>query len=75
MNHHLQEKRQAFYRSVRAVEVLPPYHLVRVASERGYPLRVRAAALRVLTSISPVEVTKGRPYAERRLLVRKHFSI
>jgi hypothetical protein len=75
MNHHLSERRQAFYRSVRAVDVLPQHHLVRIAKERGYHVRVRAAALRVLTSTSPVEITMGRPYAERRRLVRKHYDI
>lgn len=35
----------------------------------------RCAALRVLTALAPIEVTQGRPYLERRRLVRKHYGV
>lgn len=69
------EKRQRFLGHLRATDVLPPFHLVRVAQEEGYSVLMRAAALRNLTACAPIEVTKGRPYAERRRLVRAHFGI
>lgn len=73
--HIASERRQAFYGHVRAVDVLPAYHLKRIINDKSYPLRVRAAALRVLVARAPIEVTHGRPYPERRLLVRKHYQV
>lgn len=69
------ERRQAFFGHLRACEVLPPYHLKRIIADAGYSARLRSAALRVLVGKSPLEVTQGRPYAERRRLVRQHYRI
>jgi len=35
----------------------------------------RSASLRILISRAPLDVTQGRPYAERRRLVRGAFSV
>lgn len=67
--------RQAFFGHIRTVEVLPNYHVLRVIREPSYPPRVRAAALRILVDRAPIDVTKGRPFAERRRLVRKHYKV
>lgn len=50
--------------------------LIQVVREkhRFTPL-LRVAALRELIGRAPVEVTLGRPYLERRRLVRQHFGI
>lgn len=70
------EKRQRFFGHIRATNVLPIHHLVRVASAKGnYTSLMRAAALRNLVASAPLEVTKGRCYLERRQLVRAHYGI
>jgi hypothetical protein len=70
------EKRQRFFGHLRATEVLPVYHLIRIArSSADYNPRVRAAALRQLVARAPIEVTLGRPFPERRRLVRTHYGI
>jgi len=69
------ERRQTFFGHIRACDVLPPFHLRRVIADKGYSARLRAAALRVLTAIAPIEVTQGRPFAERRRLVRRHYKL
>lgn len=70
------EKRQRFFGHIRATNVLPIHHLVRVASAKNqYSPLMRAAALRNLVASAPVEVTKGRCYLERRKLVRAHYGI
>lgn len=75
MNHHFSDKRQAFYRSVKGYSSIDARQLKEIVAERRIPIRARAAPLRVLTCTAPLEVTQGRPYAERRRLVRKHHNI
>lgn len=70
------EKRQRFFGHLRATEVLPDHHLIRVArASSQYPATLRAAALRHLVSRAPLEVTLGRPFSERRRLTRAHHGI
>jgi len=70
------EKRQRFMLHVRTTNVLPIYHLVRIAKARdSYSPQMRAAALRNLVAQAPVEVTQGRCFAERRRLVRAHYEV
>lgn len=69
------ERRQRFFAAIRQTYKLPASELVRVVRERGYTLRMRAAALRSLTCSAPIEVTLGRPYAESRRLVRAHYQV
>ena len=69
------DRRQAFFGHIRACEVLPPHHLKRVITDEGYSARLRSAALRVLVAKSPIEITQGRPFAERRRLVRQHYKL
>lgn len=75
MNHHFSDKRQAFYRSVKCYSSIDARQLKEIVAERRISVRARAAALRVLTCIASLEITQGRPYAERRRLVRKHHNI
>ncbi|RUP35714.1 MAG: hypothetical protein EKK45_00310 [Curvibacter sp.] len=70
------EKRQRFFGHIRATDVLPPHHMLRVIrSKERYTPFFRAAVLRNLVCNAPVEVTHGRPYAERRRLVRDHYGV
>jgi hypothetical protein len=80
MNCHLRvlagEKRQRFFGHVRATDVLPVHHLIRIARARDqYSPQMRAAALRNLTAKAGCDITMGRPFAERRRLVRSHFGV
>lgn len=68
-------KRQNFFLNVRLMSKLSTPELVCIAASKKMSANLRAAALRVLTSIAPVEVTMGLHYAARRILVRKHFAI
>ena len=68
-------KRQNFFLNVRLMSKLSMPELVCIAASKKMSANLRAAALRVLTSIAPVEVTMGLHYAARRILVRKHFAI
>lgn len=74
--HLLSERRQAFFGHIRATHCLPAYHLVRIIRSKDcYSVRVRAAALRNLVGIASLDVTQGRPFAERRRLVRQHYDV
>lgn len=68
-------KRQNYFLNVRLMSKLSIPELVCIAASEKLTVNLRAAALRVLTCIAPVEVTKGLHYAARRILVRKHFAI
>ena len=46
-----------------------------VKSRLRYSTHYRAAALRHLVIDAPLSVTCGRPFAERRRLVRRHYGI
>lgn len=46
-----------------------------VNNKAGYSAMFRSAALRNLTFGAPLEITGGRPYAERRRAVRAHYNI
>ena len=55
---------------------LPEAKLLRIVrSKKRYSPHYRAAALRYLVCDAPLSVTEGRPYAERRRRVRKHYGI
>ena len=69
-------KRQRFFGHIRSTNVLPIYHLVRVANAKEqYSPLMRAAALRNLVCIAPLEITKGACYLERRRSVRAFYGI
>lgn len=67
--------RQAFFGHIRATDVLPVHHLVRVIRDKTYSPRFRSAALRNLVCMAPQEVTLCQPYAYSRRLVRKHYQV
>ena len=69
------KKRQRFFGHLRATDVLPIHHLVRVVKDETYPPFFRAAVLRNLVNVAPIEVTQGRPFCERRRLVRAHYRV
>lgn len=46
-----------------------------VKAKDCYSPQWRAAALRHLVAYAPLEVTEGRPFAESRRRVRKHYGI
>lgn len=69
-------RRQKFFGHIRATDVLPDHHLVRIAkAKQQYSPLMRSAALRNLIAAAPLDVTKGRCYLERRRLVRSHYGI
>jgi hypothetical protein len=50
--------------------------LIAIVKAKGrVSARFRAAALRNLVGNASLSVTLGRPYAERRRLVRKHYGV
>ena len=49
--------------------------LVIVRGRDVFSPRYRAAALRHLHRIAPLEVTQGRPFAEARRLARRHYGV
>ncbi len=67
------ETRQRFMLHVRTTSVLAAYHLVRIARSSHSP-QMCSAALRNLVCRAPIEVTSGRPYPEKRRLVRAHYE-
>lgn len=73
--HLASEKRQKFFGHIRATDVLPEHHQVRVIRDKSYSALFRAAVLRNLVHTAPIEVTKGRCFAEKRRLVRKHYNV
>ena len=73
--HYLSDRRCAFFGHLRATDVLPVHHLVRIIRDKTYSPRFRSAALRNLVGQAPLEVTHGQPYAARRRLVRKHYQV
>jgi hypothetical protein len=46
-----------------------------VKAKRRYSTHYRAAALRHVVMNAPLSVTGGRPFAERRRLVRRHYGV
>lgn len=51
-------------------------HLLAVATDKArFHTLYRLAALRWLISKSPLSVTRGAPYAQRRRAVRLHYKI
>lgn len=65
-----------FARLVNATHGLPESVLVTIvkASDLHSP-SYRAAALRHLVACSPISVTLGLPFAQRRRLVRRHYGV
>ena len=66
---------RAFQASIRASYGLSCKQLLQVLSNNTGTSRFRAAALRNLVACAPLEVTRGRPFLERRRLVRKHYRV
>ncbi|MFL9995271.1 hypothetical protein PQR34_32260 [Paraburkholderia sediminicola] len=55
---------------------LPPAVLLQIIRSRDrYSPLYRTAALRHLVFHAPLSVTGGRPFAERRRRVRKHYAV
>lgn len=46
-----------------------------VKAKKRYSAHFRSAALRHLVMDAPLSITNGRPFAERRRRVRKHYGI
>lgn len=65
-----------FVRQMYQLYGLPHAELLRIVkADTCYPPQYRVAALRHLVCAAPLSVTGGRPYAERRRRVRKHYGI
>ena len=71
----LSARHQAFFRHLRASYALPNQHLLRIIADKTHPPLARAAALRILVATAPIDVTQGRPFLERRWLVREHYRV
>ena len=70
------ERRLRFQRLLADAQHLTTAQLiVAVRAKFSVSALARCAALRVLVARAPIEVTQGRPYLERRRLVRKHYSV
>jgi len=70
------ESRQRFFGHIRATDVLPVYHLVRIARAADlYSPKMRSAALRNLVARAPLEITKGATFIQRRKAVRLHYGV
>jgi hypothetical protein len=55
---------------------LPNDQLVKIVrAKHRYSTHYRTAALRCLVGAAPLAVTGGRPFAERRRRVRRHFGV
>jgi hypothetical protein len=68
-------KRWRYFWYLRATEVLPPEHLMGILRQVSYSVECRAAALRSLVGKAPKKLTGGRPYPERRRIVRTHYQV
>lgn len=69
------DKRLKFRRHILAADRLATDVLVRDLRCAEQAAFARAAGLRVLIARAPVSVTLGRPFAERRRLVRQHYAV
>jgi hypothetical protein len=49
--------------------------LVPIVRETRYPPLLRIAALRWLTQLAPLDVTRGATYWTRRRYVRQHYGV
>lgn len=59
-----------------ATNGLPQERLLGIVKARkGYSPHYRATDLRHLVSNAPLAVTRGRPFAERRRRVRRHYGV
>lgn len=69
-------RRAYFYRLVHETYGLAEAELLVIIRAKGvFSPRYRAAALRHLHRIAPLDVTQGRPFAEARRLVRRHYGV
>jgi hypothetical protein len=65
-----------FFRHIRSTYGLSAEQLRHIISNgTAHSTMFRAAALRNLTCVSPVEITGGWPYAARRRAVRTHYNL
>lgn len=65
-----------FSRLVMQTYGLPVEQLIAVITAKDrFSVRLRAAALRNLVADAPLAVTHGRPFGQRRRLVRKHYGV
>lgn len=72
----MSKRRQLFFSYVRETILIPTDQLVHVVRSSGqWSARFRAAALRNLISKTPLEVTGGAPFLERRRATRKHYQV
>lgn len=69
-------KQQRFFALIRQTYAHPACALIDIVrNKERYSVLLRSAALRSLVCSSPVELTLGRCYAERRRIVRAHYGI
>ncbi len=69
-------KRQLFFAFIRATHTLPVASLRSIVANKAHSSpRYRAAALRNLMQAAPLDVTLGRPFAEKRIIVRLHYGV
>ena len=69
-------RRAQFYRLVSETYVLSESQLLRIVRAKDvWSARYRAAALRHLHRVAPLDVTQGRPFAQARRLARRHYGV
>ena len=69
-------KRQLFFAFIRETHTLPVASLRTIVANKAHSSpRYRAAALRNLMQASPSVLTQGRPFAEKRRIVRLHYGV
>ncbi|PVX85757.1 hypothetical protein [Paraburkholderia unamae] len=70
------ERRAQFHHLVYVTYELSESQLLAVVRAKdAFSVRYRAAALRHLHRLAPLDVTQGRPFAEARRLVRRHHDV
>lgn len=70
------DQRQRFYRQIYSTRGLTIAQLIGVIKNHAiYSPRFRSAALRNLMGQAPLTITQGRPFAQKRILVRKHYNV
>ena len=69
-------RRAQFYRLVFETYVLNESQLLLIVRSKDvWSARYRAAALRHLHRLAPLDVTQGRPFADARRLARRNYGV
>lgn len=69
------QRRHRFVVYLSQIRYFQTYILMEIIRDTSRTKLFRLAALRTLVCASPIEITQGRPYIERKKLVRTHYQI